>query len=241
PSEDVTVATPTEPRMLVDHPGSDRSPRWSTDGQIIAMTSTIDGRDVIALAPVDDSDATAIELLTWSQSHDREAVWSRDGRFLAFLRQRSEGIEHADIFCYALETGELKNLTAEKASAVRHSLEWVPGRNLIAYVTEDNDWLSISVVNADNRAGWTVTRESGDKTQPRFARDEARLIYVRTEGFTTVLCERSLHASSATALDPGEGVVHYPRWLNEKRVAYGFSAPQRPIGFLIQGNTSDSE
>ena len=242
-TEDDQPATPRRPRtrVLVDHPGADRSPRWSPDGQIIAMTSTIDGRDVITLAPVEDDDTSAIELLTWGPSHDREAVWSRDGKYLAFLRQRPDGLEHADIMCYSLETGELKNLSSEKASAVRHSLEWVPGRNLIAYVTRENDWLSISVINADNKAGWTVTRESGDKTEPRFAQNEARMVYVRTEGFTTVLCERSLHASSAVALDPGEGVVHYPRWLNEKRVAYGFSAPQRPFGFLIQENLADAD
>lgn len=231
---------PEQARLLVDHSGADRSPRWSMDGEIIAMTSTIDGRDVIALVPIRDGDSSAIELLTWSRSNDREPVWSRDGNYLAFLRQRPDGPEHADVFCYSLEMGELKNLTSEKASAVRHSLEWVPGRNLIAYVTHENDWLSISVINADNKAGWTVTRESGDKTEPRFAQNEARMVYVRTEGFTTVLCERSLHASSAVALDPGEGVVRYPRWLNEKRVAYGFSAPQRPFGFLVQDNLADA-
>lgn len=240
---EVNQAAPAEPeaRKLVDHAGSDRSPRWSPDGQLIAMTSMIDGRDVITLVPVDDEDASAIELLTWSTSNDREAVWSRDGKFLAFLRQRPEGLEHADIFCYGIETGELTNLTSEKASAIRHSLEWVPGRNLIAYVTRETEWLSISVINADNKAGWTVTRESGDKTDPRFARNEARLVYIRTEGFTTVVCERSLHASSAVALDPGEGVAIYPRWLNEKRVAYGFSAPQRPFGFLVQDNLADAD
>ena len=239
-SPEQAEAAPT-PRMLVDHAGSDRSPRWSPDGQIIAMTSTIDGRDVIALVPVEDEDASAMELLTWSQSNDHEPVWSRDGKFLAFLRQKPDGLEHNDIFCYALETGQLQNLTGSKDSAIRHSLEWVPGRNLIAYVTRDNDWSSISVVNADNKAGWTVTRESGDKTSPRFADDEARLVYIRTEGFTTVICERSLHASSAVALDPGEGVARYPRWLAGKRVAYGFSAPQRPFGFIVQGNLADAE
>lgn len=234
-----TVAKP--PRMLVDHAGADHSPRWSPDGEIIAMSSTIDGRDVITLAPSQSDDASALEFLTWSSSNDREPVWSRDGKFLAFTRQRLDGPEHADIYCFSLENGELRNLTSEKGSAIRHSLEWVPGRNLIAYVTRENEWLSISVINADNKAGWTVTRESGDKTEPRFAQGEARLVYVRTEGFTTVMCERSLHASSAVALDPGEGVVRYPRWLNEKRVVYGFSAPQRPFGFLVQDNIADTE
>lgn len=234
-------AQPEAPYVLVEHDGSDRSPRWSPDGMLIAMTTTLDGRDVISLAPADTANGASLELLTWSPSNDREAVWSRDGRFLAFLRQRYEGAEFHDILCFSLDTGELQNLTGEKSPAVRHSLEWVPGRNLIAYVTRDGEWLSISVINADNKAGWTVTRESGDKTEPRFAISEARLVYIRTEGFTTVLCERSLHASSAVALDPGEGVVRYGRWLPGKRVAYGFSAPHKPFGFFVQDNLADAD
>ncbi len=229
------------PHLLVDHPHADRSPRWSTDGVLIAMVSTIDGRDVIALTTAEGGDASAVEMLSWSRSHDREPVWSRDGKFLAFLRVLPEADGFHDIYVFSLENGELQNLTSGKSPAIRHSLEWVPGRNLVAYVTRENEWLSISVINADNKAGWTVTRESGDKTDPRFAQDEARMVYVRTEGFTTVLCERSLHSSSATALDPGEGVVRYPRWLNGKRVAYAFSAPQRPVGFLVQENTAKSD
>lgn len=229
------------PHLLVDHAHADRSPRWSPDGVLIAMVSTVDGHDVIALTTAEGGDASAVEMLTWSRSDDREPVWSRDGKLLAFLRVLPEGDSFHDIYAFSLENGELQNLTSGKSPAVRHSLEWVPGRNLVAYVTRENDWLSISVINADNKAGWTVTRESGDKTDPRFAQDEARMVYVRTEGFTTVLCERSLHSSSATALDPGEGVVRYPRWLEGKRVAYAFSAPQRPVGFLVQENTAKSD
>ncbi len=239
------ASPPRGPRLLVESSGSDRSPRWSPDGSRIAFVSHRDRCDVIALATVATTDGGdrpgRAELLTWSTSHDREPAWSRDGRFLAFTRQRGDTPEHADILVFVLDTGELKNLTSEKASTVRHSLDWVPGRNLIAYVTRENDWLSISVVNADNKAGWTVTRESGDKTEPRFGPKEPRMVYVRGEGFATVCCERGLHASGAIALDPGEGVVTVPRWLGDKRVAYGFSAPQRPFGFLAQENLADAE
>jgi len=232
---------PGPPRHLTWGPGSERSPRWSLDGSLMAFVTNRGGRDVIALAITDGDEPTIAELLTWSDRNDREPVWSRDGRFLAFTRQRGDGAEHADIFVWAPETGVLTDLTGAKSTAVRHSLEWVPGRNLVAYVTVENEWQSISVINADNKAGWAVTRESGDKTEPRFHPTESRLLYVRSEGFTTVCCERGLHASGAVGLDPGEGVVSQPRWLKDKRVVYGFSAPQKPLGLLAQDNVASAE
>lgn len=228
-----------QPFLLADHAGADRSPRWSPDGEIIAFTSTIDGRDVIALGS--PQEPGGIEMLTWSREPSREPQWSRDGKFLAFLRPIGGGVEYHDIWSFSLEAGELINLTGDKTPALRHSIEWVPGRNLIAFVTIENDWLGVSVVNADNKAGWVVTRESGDKTEPRFAADEARMVYTRTEGFTTVLCERSLHSSASVALDPGEGVTSMARWAGVKRVAYAFSAPQRPLTLFVQDSNAKAE
>ena len=227
------------PILLCDHPASDRSPRWSPDGTEVAFVSRRDGRDAIALASA--LGGSPAQTISFGMRDDREPVWSRDGKFLAFRRVAAESADHADLLIYIPETGEVRDLTGDKASAVRHSPEWVPGRNLVAFVTIDGEWRSIAVVNADNKAGWTVTRESGDKADPRFAANEARMLYTRTEGFTTVCCERGLHASGAATIDPGEGVVRFPRWLAEKRVVYGFSAPANPFDFVIQGNTADSE
>jgi dipeptidyl aminopeptidase/acylaminoacyl peptidase len=239
--EEAAHEFPREPLRLLEHPFSDRSPRWSPDGTKIAFVHQVAGRDVIALIDISENSDGIADILTWSGRNDREPVWSRDGKFLAFTRQIPGAIDHADILIFILETGEIKDLTGEKPPVVRHSLEWVPGRNLIGYVTVENEWLSISVINADNKAGWVVTRETGDKTDFRFAPGEPRMTYIRSEGFATVVAERGLHASGAVAIDPGEGVARYARWVAEKRVVYGFSAPQKPFGFLVQESLASAE
>ena len=229
-------------RMLADHRDAMRSPRWSLDGELMLVVFTRDGVDQIGLAqPSLDDTPTMVEPLTSGLRANREPIWSRDGRFIAFTRQHASDERFADVCVFEPRTGELKNLTAEKDPNVRHSLDWVPGRNLVAFVTRDGDWLGISVINADNKAGWMVTREAGDKWGHRFAPDEPRLVYIRSEGFSTALVERGLHGSSSVALDPGEGVVTTPVWTAPKTVAYGFSAPQKPLGWFVQPNTAEAE
>ena len=244
PAPDTKPAAPavTSARMLIDQRHPSRSPRWSPDGALLLVVSTQDGVDQIGLAqPSLDDVPPMIEPITSGLLAHREPVWSRDGRFIAYTRQHGEDYRFADICIFEPRTGELKNLTGDKDPNVRHTLDWVPGRNLVSFVTRDGDWLGISVVNADNKAGWMVTREAGDKWGHRFAPDEARLVYIRSEGFSTVLAERGLHGSGTIALDPGEGVVTTPVWAGPKRVAYGFSAPQKPLGWFAQENAAEAE
>jgi len=240
-----SVSTPTvvSARLLADRREAVRSPRWSPDGALMLVVFTRDGVDQIGITQpqLDDDIPSLIEPITNGLLPHREPTWSRDGRFIAFTRQHGDDYRYADILTFEPQTGELKNLTGEKDPNVRHSLDWVPGRNLVSFVTRDGDWLGIAVVNADNKAGWMVTREAGDKWGHRFAPDEARLIYIRSEGFSTVLAERGLHGSGSVALDPGEGVVTTPIWVAPKTVAYGFSAPQKPLGWLVQENTAEAD
>ncbi len=228
--------------LLIDRADPMRSPRWSPDGALMLVVVTRDGVDQVGIAQPGLTDVSPIvEPITSGVLACREPIWSRDGRFVAWTQQHGSDRRYADICTFEPGTGEVKNLTAEKEANVRHSLDWVPGRNLVGFVTRDGDWLGISVINADNKAGWMVTREAGDKWGHRFAPDEARLLYIRSEGFSTVLVERGLHGSNSIALDPGEGVVTVPTWVAPKRVAYGFAAPQKPLGLLAQATEAEAE
>jgi dipeptidyl aminopeptidase/acylaminoacyl peptidase len=228
--------------LLIDRPDPMRSPRWSPDGALMLVVVTRDGVDQVGLAqPGLEGVPPIVEPLTAGVLACREPAWSRDGRFVAWTQQHGADRRFADICTFEPRTGEMKNLTAEQEANVRHSLDWVSGRNLIGFVTRDGDWLGISVINADNKAGWMVTREAGDKWGHRFAPDEARLVYIRSEGFSTALVERGLHGSNSVALDPGEGVVTTPTWVGAKRVAYGFAAPQKPLGLLVQATEAEAE
>src|SRR5699024_11108311 len=88
-----------------------------------------------------------IEPITSGVLPQREPAWSRDGRFIAWTRQHGDDARYADICVFEPQTGEVTNLTGEKDANVRHSLDWVPGRNLVSFVTRDGDWLAIAVVN----------------------------------------------------------------------------------------------
>ncbi|MDQ3043827.1 MAG: prolyl oligopeptidase family serine peptidase [Chloroflexota bacterium] len=229
----------TAPRLLVDHPAEDFSPRWSPDGARIAFVSRRDACQTIGLAPVAGGAAIA---LTDGARPDREPVWAPDGSRIAFSRRSAERLDQAEICTLHLQTGEIRALTT-KSEARRHSPDWASGRGLIAYVSDETGDESIAVVNPDNNATWTLTKESGWKANPRWSPKGNRIAYTRTEGFSTVACERGVHAAAATVLDPAESAAaaNSPRWLSDDRLIYSYSAPNLAPRIVVQNRTAGAE
>ena len=148
--------------------------------------------------------------LTWGLSgqNDREPCWSDDSSRIAFLRSFAEGDASGDhVWTVSITTGETKQATKKVAN--RQGLRWNPGKTQVGFITDEGEWLNVGVVNPDNSAGWNLASEAGDKGDPRYTADGARMLYTRGLKGEVRLGERATSGASAELLDPGMGVASH--------------------------------
>jgi dipeptidyl aminopeptidase/acylaminoacyl peptidase len=227
-------------RLLVDHPGVDRLPRWSPDGNAVAFVSRRFGQETINLTPV-DSGGPAVQLTQGASGQDDHAFcWSTDGNRIAFLRRTVEGDQVGDhVWTITLDSGATKQIT--KKLAPRRTPTWNPVRQLVMHIMDDTEWRNVAVVDVDTTSAWNIASEAGDKADPCYSADGQRVVYTRYQNGFVRVCERAASSATAEAIDRGSGTARSPRFLPDKRVLYLSCPATGAPRFVVQEAKADAE
>ena len=150
----------------------EESPDWSLVGQKIAFTSrNAQGRGRIA-----EMDANGNNVFKLTEGYNPS--WSPDGTLVAFDRRNEE--HHSQIHVINVNSHEIKNVTRDLRNA--SSPVWSPSGRKIAYVSPEDGFYQIYVMNADGKNRKRLTKNRAhkevDNRQPTWSPDGQTIAYV---------------------------------------------------------------
>ena len=184
------------------------------DGRIAYMVKDRSGRWQIWVA---NSDLSGAKKLTRGRYDSGWAVWSPDGKRLAFDSNRTDHTPHNsrnvnDVFVMRPDGSGVKKLTGSKG--VSGDAAWSPSGRSIAFDADrgnPNGFSAIYVMNANGHKVRRVTKPKPPLSdyQPRFSPDGTHLLFVRARGtaddapaalYTVRLDGRGLHRLTSFSL-----------------------------------------
>jgi len=165
-------------------PGAFRTPSWSKDGKQLVFSSTRDGAtpDAGNLADYEvyvmNADGTGIKRLTDNDYADNQAVWSPDGRRIAFLSGRDhQGTFANDLYVMNVDGTNVTRVTEQPGALLSPS--WDPRSRRIAFsLDDDGPNGGIYVVSLDTFGQTRVTtRQFSLDNGPSWSPDGNQLAY----------------------------------------------------------------
>ena len=180
---------------------------WSPDGETVAFTCNLSGRNNLWLVPSEGGWPTQ---LTVSDERQTSPVWSPDGKWIAYMSDY-EGDEQWDIFLVSPKTGQVVNLTNTREIA-EESPAWSPDGRYLAYMVKPktSSVFEIDVYDTVLREVKHLTTETAAdrmNVAPIWSKDGTFIVYTQeqSKGTDSNIFLADIASARSTLLTPHDG------------------------------------
>jgi TolB protein len=185
--------------------GLNIAPEWSPDGKKIVLTLSEDnGNSDIYII---NAKGEKLSRLTREWSNDVSPCWSPDGRYIAFVSNRSG---NPQIYTMEVGTKKVKRLTFE--GNYNTSPAWSPRGDKIAFAGRYEGRFAIFTINADGSALTQLTFGSGSSENPSWSPNGRHIAFSSNESGTKKIYCMLSDGSGKRTLTSGKGNDTSPSW-----------------------------
>jgi TolB protein len=174
------------------------------------------GGDANAVYAV-NANGAGLKRLTHDRAAHDQAVWSPDGRHIAYTRQQPNG--QWDLYVMNADGSHPRALTHTKVSEEQPA--WSPDGRRIAFVRQRGGLWSIYVLQLGRPGAHRITRGAVDEENPSWSPDGKRLAFVRIDGRRSQIYIERADGRGAKLLQTGLAFSFNPAWAPDgKTIAF---------------------
>src|SRR3954454_12800336 len=180
---------------------------WSPDGNSIAFTSNMSGRNNLWIVP---SDGGYPVQLTVSDQRQHSPAWSPDGKWIAY-QSDYDGDEQWDIFLVSPKTGKIVNLTQTREIAETNPT-WSPDGRYLAYEVKPKTSAAVEIdiydmVMREVKHLTANTPQDKGNSNPIWSKDGKSIVYTQEQakGTDSKIFVADTATATSTLLTPHEG------------------------------------
>jgi Tol biopolymer transport system component len=164
-----------------------------------------------------NTNGTGLKRLTHDRAAHDQAVWSPDGRHIAYTRQQPNG--QWDLSVMNANGTHARALTHTKVSEEQPA--WSPDGRRIAFVRQRGGLWSIYVLQLGRSGARRITRGAVDEENPSWSPDGSRLAFVRIDGRRSEIYLARADGRGAKLLQTGLAFSFNPAWAPDgKTIAF---------------------